>query len=116
MLPVNAAERVFAMKKMVLHWLLLALVFYLLPLAMRDTGTAMVVLLVAMPLACLGVGLAFGMKNKNVLAFSGVAALLFVPTVFIYYNSSALVYALAFGVMVLAGCTIGRLIAWAAAK
>lgn len=109
-------ERGFSMKKMVLHWLLLALVFYLLPLAMRDTGTAMLVLLLAMPLACLGVGLAFGVKNKNVLAFSFVAALLFVPTVFIYYNSSAWVYVLAYGIIVLAGCGIGRFIAWAAAK
>ena len=71
MLPVNAAERVFAMKKMVLHWLLLALVFYLLPLAMRDTGTAMVVLLVA-GIVALGF---FAVRSAAVCGAAGTAGL-----------------------------------------
>ena len=77
------------------YFIALGLNFYLLPLLMRDTGTAMVLMLLQWrgftPLLPLG------------------AAVLFLPTVFIHYNATAWVYSAAYGIVVLAGVGLGGL-------
>ena len=70
--------------------LLLCADFYLLPLLIRDTGSAMLLLLAAMPLA----------------AFL-LAVLL--PSLPLFYNISAWVYGVFYALVVLAGTGVGRL-------
>ena len=80
----------------------LTAVFYLLPLLMRDTGSAMFLMLCVMPLAAFFTGAVYGLRR----GFS----LLFLPTIFLFYNSSAWVYAPACALIALAGNGAGKLL------
>ncbi len=82
--------------------------FYLLPLLMKDTGTAMVMMLCIMPCIALGSGVIYGVCNGFSIAPSVAAFLLFLPTVFIFYNPSAWIYALVYAAVVLAGTGAGQ--------
>ena len=81
------------------YFIALGLNFYLLPLLMRDTGTAMVLML------CVDCGVRRGFTPLLPLG----AAVLFLPTVFIHYNATAWVYSAAYGIVVLAGVGLGGL-------
>ena len=87
--------------------ILLGLDFYLLPLLAKDTGTAMLLMLCVMPLAALLSGVLYGIRNGFSVFPAVTAGVLFIPSIFIYYNASAWVYAIAYAVVVLAGTGIG---------
>ena len=89
---------------------LLAADFYLLPPLARDTGAAMLLMLCVMPLAAFITALACGMRRGFSPLLPAAAFALFLPTIPIYYNSSAWVYAVAYAVIVLAGNGVGRLL------
>ena len=79
----------------------LGIIFYLLPLLMRDTGSAIFLMLCVMPLAALVTGVVCGLRMGM------LALLLFVPTLFLFYNLTAWVYPIAYGGVVLLGNGIG---------
>ena len=85
------------------YFIALGLNFYLLPLLMRDTGTAMV--LMAAFVTAVDCGVRRGFTPLLPLG----AAVLFLPTVFIHYNATAWVYSAAYGIVVLAGVGLGGL-------
>lgn len=85
----------------------LAVVFYLLPAFMKDTAMAMVLMLAAMPAAVFITALIRGIKKGFSFVLVALTALLFLPTVFIWYNSSALVYTAFYAVIAAAGCGLG---------
>lgn len=87
----------------------LLLDFYLLPLLMRDTGSAMLLMLLVMPLVCLGTAAAHTAKNGFSPWFAVGAALLFAPCVPLFYNATAWVYCPAFGILALLGSFAGLL-------
>lgn len=91
------------------YGILLGIDFYLLPCLIRDTGTAMLLLLCVMPLLAFVTAAAYGMRQGFSLLLPAAAALLFIPTLFLYYNASAWVYAPAYAVIVLAGTGFGRM-------
>ena len=84
--------------------------FYLLPLLMRGTGSAILILLAALPLTCLAVSAVYGALNSFNPFYAPIVALLFIPAVFIYYNSSAWIYCPAYGAIALTGNLIGMTI------
>lgn len=86
----------------------LAADFYLLPFLMRDTGSAMLLMLIVMPMAAFLTGVVCGLRNGFEILLPVAAALLFLPTIPIHYNATAWVYAPAYGVIVLAGTGLGR--------
>lgn len=86
-----------AMKEMLPYLFVLFVNFYILPLFMADTGTAMILLLVVMPGICAGCSLLYGLKRGFHTAYPVLAAALFIPTIYIHYNSSARVYTAVFG-------------------
>ncbi len=86
-----------------------ALDFYGLPLFIKNTGTGMLLLLVIMPLVCLICAAFYGARHGFHWQYTVLTAALFVPTIFIYYNSSAAVYVLAYGAAALIGNLLGRL-------
>ncbi|MBD5162030.1 MAG: hypothetical protein HDT14_08480 [Oscillibacter sp.] len=88
--------------------ILLALDFYLLPLLAGDTGSAMLLMLCVMPLIALVSAVAYGVRRGFCPALPIAAFLLFIPAIFMYYNSSAWVYPIAYGVIVLIGNGAGR--------
>lgn len=82
-------------------------IFYLLPLLVRDTGSAMVVLLCLMPLLCFAAAWLAGRWGVFHWLWALAAALAFLPALPLYYNGSAWVYAPAYGLIVLLGGVVG---------
>lgn len=82
--------------------------FYLLPLLISNTGTAMLLTLCVMPCAALCCGVIYGVRSGFGVTLSAAALVLFIPAVFIYYNSSAWIYAPVYAAAVLAGTGIGQ--------
>ena len=101
------------MKKLLLKYLpftvILALSFYLLPLFIKDTGSGMFILLISIPLVTLITSFIQGIKYGFDLILPLIAAVLFFPTIFIFYNDSALIYVLIFAAITLFGNAISVL-------
>lgn len=83
--------------------------FYLLPCLIRDAGGAMLFMLCVMPLLTLMCSLLYGVKYGYSWLLPLFAAVLFIPSIFIFYNLSAWVYAAFHAALAAAGCGIGRL-------
>lgn len=94
-------------KKMLPYLILMCITFYLFPLLIQNTGMGMLVLLILMPLICFVCSLLFGMKNSFQPLFSLLLTIIFIPSIFIYYNSSALIYAFIYGLLSLLGLFLG---------
>ena len=82
--------------------------FYLLPLLMRDTGGAMLLMLLVMPLTAFLTAAVYGVFRGFSLLLPLGAGVLFLPSVFLVYNASAWVYGIVYAVVVLAGNGLGR--------
>jgi hypothetical protein len=95
-------------KKMIPYLLAIAVSFYLLPLLGNSTGEFMVLMLVIMPLTCFAISSLYGFKNGWNLIFPIAAGLLFIPAIFIHFNSSAWVYVVGYSVISLAGVFVGK--------
>lgn len=89
--------------------IVLAVDFYLLPCLINDTGIAMLMILCVMPLIAFICSVIYGIRQ----GFGGllpiVAAILFAPTIFIYYNESAWIYVIIYGFVTLIGNGVGRI-------
>lgn len=85
----------------------IAMLFYLMPLISGNTGGHMLNLLVFTPFFCFLSSFLWGKKGGFDVWFSLVLALLFVPTIFIYYNISAWVYILIFAGLSFIGNLLG---------
>jgi len=96
------------LKKMVPYVLLCTIAFYLLPLFGQTTGSFMLILLVLIPFICFLTSLVYGLKHDWNLLYPILIGLLFAPTVFLYYNSSAWVYCLGYSFLSLVGIYIGK--------
>lgn len=83
--------------------------FYLLPYFIKDTGMAMLTLVIFIPTICFIAALICGIKNGFTIYYPLLTALLFIPTVFIYYNTSAWIYIVSYGITALLGNCIGQL-------
>jgi hypothetical protein len=87
--------------------LVIVLDFYLLPLLINSTGMAMLLMLIVIPLICIVCSIVYGVKHSLNILYAVFVSILFLPTIFIFYNSSAWVYTVAYGVTALAGNAIG---------
>lgn len=95
------------MKKVLPYILAMLLAYYALPLFIQDTGSGMFVLLFAIPLICLICSVTYSFINSFNVYLIISFSLLFIPSIFIYYNESAWIYAPAYGVLSLLGSLIG---------
>lgn len=98
------------MRNMVPYLAVIILDFYLLPLLIRDTGSAMLMLLAVVPLICFVCSFLYGIKNSFYLLYAVIVAILFIPTIPIFYNSTAWVYVFGYGALALVGNAIGMVI------
>ena len=100
------------MKKILLallpYVIVLAIIFYVLPLLIKDTGIGMFMLLLAIPLLTLICAIIYGVRQGFDFLFPLTVAVLFAPTIFIFYNRSAWVYIIAYAVIALVGNGVGR--------
>lgn len=90
-------------KKNMVFYLLLLIGFYIIPSFMKDTGSAMIVMLVLIPLLCLITSVFYGIRNGLDFWYILSVAILFIPSIFIFYNASAWVYAVGYTVIALFG-------------
>lgn len=94
-------------KKLWSFLFIIVISFYLLPLMITDTGSGMFVLLEALPVISFMCSLIYGLKNGFNPMFSILLMVLYIPSVFLIYNSSAMIYALIYGVLSFVGMYIG---------
>ena len=97
-------------RKMLPYLFVVIFAFYVLPLLIQDTGSGMLILLIGIPMICFMVSFIYGIKNSFNWLFSLLVMLIFVPTIFIFYNESASIYILAYGVISLMGSFIGSIL------
>jgi len=76
-------------KKMLPYLLPCILAFYFLPMI---SGIALFLMLFALPTVCFCSSFTYSMKNNFNFTFSLLIALIFLPTVFLFYNETALAY------------------------
>ena len=102
--------------KEIIVLVLQAALFYLFPLCAGPTDAMGMVVL--MLLATYALGLLLGALSGNALKWvcPAVTAVLFIPSVPIYYNATALVHASWYLVLGYAGMVPGALIRWAVRK
>ena len=91
------------------YLLLFAANFYLLPLLMQNTGTAMLLTLCVMPLLTFCTALFYGARQGFHPLLPAAALLLFLPTLPLYYNVTAWPHAIIHAILALAGMSTGRL-------
>lgn len=92
---------------MVPYLVVMLLLFYVLPFAMRDTGSAMSILLVGIPAGCFVTALIYGIQHSFNICYVVLVALLFVPSIFMFYNYTAGFYSYVYGAITLLGNGIG---------
>ncbi|MDP2814936.1 MAG: hypothetical protein Q8N92_10870 [Erysipelotrichaceae bacterium] len=95
-------------KKMIPYLIAIATSFYLLPLLGSSTGDFMMIMLIVMPLTCLAISFIYGFKNGWSLLFPVVVGILFIPAIFIHFNSTAWVYIVGYAVISFAGVYFGK--------
>lgn len=86
---------------------ILAVDFYLLPCLIKDTGMAMLMMLCVIPLAAFITAVIYGVRRGFGFLLAAAAMLLFLPSIFLYYNESAWIYVLIYGGITLAGNGLG---------
>lgn len=96
-------------KKMLPYLIADGIAFYLLPLMIIDTGSGMFILLLCIPLMCFIISFSYGVRNAFSWIYSLLVALLFVPSIFIFYNESATIYIAAYGIISVIGNFFGKL-------
>ena len=90
------------------YLLFMVLVFYGFPLINRESG--MLTLLILFPLVCLLSALVYGLKHSFSFVYSILVMVLFIPTIFIFYNETASFYIGVYGVISLVGNLLGSFI------
>mgnify|MGYP003311830117 CR=1 FL=1 len=93
-----------AKKTLLIYSTVLIIIFYLLPLLFKG-GIAFLFLI--NPLAVFLSSVIYSCNNKLVLPVVFITALLFLPTIFIFYNESAWIYVVFYVVVSFVGCFIG---------
>lgn len=96
------------LKKMMPYVLISAVAIYGLPLFGNTTGSSILILLVIIPFICFLTSLVYGLIRGLNFLYPILIGLLFVPTIFLYYNSSAWVYAVGYAFLSLVGMYVGK--------
>lgn len=95
-------------KKNWIYYLIIFITFYLIPILIKDTGSGIFILLIVIPLITLITSLIYGLRNTVDFIYPLIVAILFIPTLFIYYNTSAWVYVIAYSMISLIGELLGK--------
>lgn len=76
------------LKKNIIFYILLFIDFYIIPRFIKDTGSAVIVMLMIIPLICLITSVFYGIRNGFDFWYILIAAIMFTPSIFIFYNSN----------------------------
>ena len=91
------------LKKNIFFYILLFVDFYAIPWFIKDTGSAMIVMLMIIPLICFITSVFYGIRNGVDFWYILIVAIMFTPSIFVFYNSSAWVYVVVYTVVSLLG-------------
>ena len=91
-----------------IYYLIIFIAFYLVPILIKDTGSGMFILLIVIPLITLITSIIYGLRNTFDFIYPLIVAILFIPTLFIYYNTSALVYVIVYSMIAVIGELLGK--------
>lgn len=94
-------------KKNWINYFIILIAFYIVPMLIKDTGSGMFILLIVC-LITLITSLIYGLRNTVDFIYPLIVAILFIPTLFIYYNISAWVYVIAYSMISLIGELLGK--------
>lgn len=95
-------------KKNWIFYFIILIAFYLVPMLIKDTGSGMIILLVVIPLITFIASLMYGLKNTFDFFYPLLVAILFIPTLFIYYNTSAWIYIIVYSMIAVIGELLGK--------
>lgn len=95
-------------KKNWIYYFIVFITFYLIPILIKDTGSGMFILLIVIPLITLITSIIYGIRNIFDIFYPLLVTILFVPTLFIYYNTSAWVYVIAYSMIAVIGELLGK--------
>lgn len=101
------------MKKYIKEIIILSIqifVFYILPLFAGPTDMMGLVLLIILATLLLSTIIGSISKEKNKYLYPIIVAILFIPSIFIYYNESALIHSVWYLVVSMVGMLIGTII------
>ena len=98
------------LKKNWIYYFIMFIAFYLVPILVKDTGSGMTILLIVIPLITLITSLIYGLRNTFDFVYPLIVAILFIPTLFIYYNTSAWIYIIVYSVIAVIGELIGKIL------
>lgn len=94
-------------KKLLPYLMVNVITFYLLTLLIKDTGSAMFILLFAIPVITFVNAIICGSKNSFDILYPLLVMVIFVPYVLIYMNESATIYIFIYGAISLIGYFVG---------
>ncbi len=99
-----------AIQKMWLPLTICLIAFYLFPVLGRNTGSFILILLIATPFICFSSSLLYGLRHGFHPLLSAAVGILFLPSIFLFYNGSAWIYPIVYALLSLAGCLLGGVI------
>ncbi|MGR7840800.1 hypothetical protein ACU68U_07065 [Finegoldia sp. P3-F-LR] len=94
-------------KKLLPYLMVNIICFYLLTLLMKDTGSAMFILLFVIPVITFVTAISCGKKTSFDLLYPILVMVIFAPSIFIFYNESATIYIFIYGAISLMGLIVG---------
>ena len=94
-------------KKLLPYLMVNIICFYLLTLLMKDTGSAMFILLFVIPVITFVNAIICGKKNSFDILYPLLVMVIFLPYVLIYINESATIYIFIYGAISLMGLIVG---------
>ena len=97
-------------REMSVYLIVITLAFYVLPAFINDTGSGIFFLLILIPIICFLTSIIYGIRHSFNLIFLLLIMILFIPTIFIFYNESAAIYVLIYGIIATIGNLLGSLI------
>ena len=95
-------------KKNWVYYFIIFITFYLIPILIQNTGSGMFILLIVIPLITLITSIIYGLRNVFDFIYPLIVAILFIPTLFIYYNASAWTYILVYSMIAVIGELLGK--------
>ena len=95
-------------KNNLVYYFIVFITFYLFPMLIKDTGSGMFILLIVIPLITFITSIIYGLKNTFDFLYPLIIAILFIPTLFIYYNISAWTYILVYSMIAVVGELLGK--------
>lgn len=91
------------LKRNFVFYFILVINFYCIPLGIQNTGSAIIIMLIILPVICFVTSVMYGIKNGFHFWYALIATIIFIPSIFIFYNSSAWIYVIAYGVIAMLG-------------